>query len=130
MLAHKIWFERRLKEEKQKKERKKKDAEIIKIPFDLYGMCCVCSCFSCPVCHCKCVDFSGPGENCGGQPEMLSMNVQMMDEEMQKVSSYLKEDIEVSPEMEGFLSVISGKSIRVRLFSENAGHYYAFPICG
>ena len=36
--------------------------------------------------------------------EMLSMNVQMMDEELQKVSSYLKEDNGVSPEMEGFLS--------------------------
>lgn len=74
----------------------------------------MCSCFSCPVFHCECIDFSDTGKIAEDSREMLSMNVQMMDEELQKVSSYLKEDNGVSPEMEGFLSGNQWENIKVR----------------
>lgn len=89
---------------KQKKERKRKMQKSLKFHL-IYTACVVCvPVFLALFVIVNVSIFLVQEKIAEDSREMLSMNVQMMDEEMQKVSSYLKEDNGVSPEMEGFLS--------------------------
>ncbi|WP_461882906.1 sensor histidine kinase [Fusicatenibacter sp.] len=89
---------------KQKKERKRKMQKSLKFHL-IYTACVVCvPVFLALFVIVNVSIFLVQEKIAEDSREMLSMNVQMMDEELQKVSSYLKEDNGVSPEMEGFLS--------------------------